>query len=183
MGAPDVPPLVFVTVGTDHHPFDRLVRWVDEWAYRQPPGRVRCRVQTGTSVRPQHVESAAYLGYDEMVAAMGEAVAVVCHGGPATIMDCRDAGLKPIVVPRRPEFGEHVDGHQVAFTTRLAALDQIAPADTPAALETLLDEALAAGDALRLPAQAAETSATTQRLGALVDALLAQPRRPRWRRA
>ena len=24
-------PLLLVTVGTDHHPFDRLIRWADAW--------------------------------------------------------------------------------------------------------------------------------------------------------
>jgi len=43
-------PLVLVTVGTDHHPFDRLVGWIDRWA---PPGRVRLVVQYGTAVPPR----------------------------------------------------------------------------------------------------------------------------------
>ena len=24
-------PLVLVTVGTDHHPFERLIGWIDRW--------------------------------------------------------------------------------------------------------------------------------------------------------
>ena len=24
--------MIFVTVGTDHHPFDRLIEWTDAWA-------------------------------------------------------------------------------------------------------------------------------------------------------
>ena len=44
--APRPRPLVFVTVGSDHHRFDRLVSWVDAWA----AGRdVDCVIQYGTS--------------------------------------------------------------------------------------------------------------------------------------
>ena len=49
------PPFVFVTVGTDHHPFDRLVQWADEWTTRTG---IACLVQTGTSISTSHATSA-----------------------------------------------------------------------------------------------------------------------------
>ena len=52
---------------------------------------------------------------------MGSAAAVVCHGGPGTILGARHRGAVPIVVPRQHRLGEHVDDHQVAFSRRLAA--------------------------------------------------------------
>ena len=50
-----------------------------------------------------------------MVTLLGEASVVVCHGGPGTIMDAREAGHVPLCVPRDPHLGEHVDGHQQRF--------------------------------------------------------------------
>ena len=47
----DETPLLLVSVGTDHHPFDRLVRWAGAWLAAHP-GAVRCLMQTGTSAPP-----------------------------------------------------------------------------------------------------------------------------------
>ena len=43
---------VLVTVGTDFHAFDRLIRWADRWSEANPAARVV--VQHGAS-RPPHV--------------------------------------------------------------------------------------------------------------------------------
>ena len=63
-------PLLLVTVGTDHHPFDRLVRWAEAWLDGHP-GRLRCLMQTGTSAPPAGgAEWQAYLEYDALQEAM-----------------------------------------------------------------------------------------------------------------
>lgn len=110
---------IFVTVGTDHHPFDRLVRWVDEWLATEGRG-VTCFMQTGTSRVPRHADWRPYLAYEEMVSLMASARVVVCHGGPGTVMLSLALGKKPIVVPRHRSLGEHVDDHQVKFCRRAA---------------------------------------------------------------
>jgi UDP-N-acetylglucosamine transferase subunit ALG13 len=138
-----VKPLLFVTVGTDHHPFDRLVRWLDAWLQAGGKRRVRCLVQHGTSIPPSHADSSDYLAYDAMCAAMQEAVAVVCHGGPSTIMLAADAGKVPIVVPRLRALQEHVDDHQLIFARRLANGETIALAESEDRFRALVDRALA----------------------------------------
>ena len=79
-------PLVFVTVGTDHHPFDRLVGWIDDWLASGAKERVRCLIQTGTSKPPVQTEFDQYFGYQQMETFLAEASVVVCHGGPGTVM-------------------------------------------------------------------------------------------------
>lgn len=112
-------PLVFASVGTDHHPFDRLVTWMEELVTVMPDLSVF--VQHGRSRRPgRGVDSAPILPYPELQRLVATAAVVVTHGGPATIMDVRAAGRVPIVVPRRPDLGEHVDEHQVLFARRIA---------------------------------------------------------------
>jgi UDP-N-acetylglucosamine transferase subunit ALG13 len=74
--------LVLVTVGTDHHPFDRLVGWVDDW-YAARAGRgLRVVVQHGSSAPPAHAEGHPYLARGRLGRLLGEASVVVCHGGP-----------------------------------------------------------------------------------------------------
>jgi UDP-N-acetylglucosamine transferase subunit ALG13 len=135
--------LVFVTVGTDHHPFDRLVAWADAWVTSGRANGTECLIQTGTSQPPQRAGWRDYLRYDEMVEAMARSVAVVCHGGPATIMDARRLGRVPIVVPRSSRLGEHVDDHQQRFAARMAELGQVHLPHSEDELFGLLDRALA----------------------------------------
>jgi UDP-N-acetylglucosamine transferase subunit ALG13 len=166
-------PLVFVTVGTDHHRFDRLVGWVDAWLERGASVRARCLVQSGTSAVPRVATSRDYLPHAEMEAAVREAVAIVCHGGPGTIMLCRALGKKPIVVPRLRGLGEHVDDHQVLFTKRLAAEGEISLATSGAEMGGLIDRALTDPTSLVLSPPAQRLSDTVVRFESMVAAMLA----------
>ena len=135
---PDVRPevLVFVTVGTDHHPFARLMEWIATWAHRE---QAQIVVQHGTTSPPAGVEGHEFLDPPHMESLLASAAAVVCAGGPGTIMDARRLGRRPIVVARRGDLGEHVDNHQVAFSHFLAAEEIVAEALTADDLHRALD--------------------------------------------
>jgi UDP-N-acetylglucosamine transferase subunit ALG13 len=144
-GGAKTKPLLFVTVGTDHHRFDRLIDWIDAWLADGGADRVTCLVQTGTSKAPKRAESRDYLGYAEMEGTVMNAIAVVSHGGPGSIMLCAYLGKKPIVVPRVRRLGEHVDDHQVLFSRRLAAEGEIELAESEERLRDHLDRVAAEG--------------------------------------
>jgi UDP-N-acetylglucosamine transferase subunit ALG13 len=171
-------PLVFVTVGTDHHPFDRLIRWVDGWMEHGGAERARCFVQTGTSLAPRAAEFRPYLSYEEMARSIREAAVVVCHGGPGTIITCRHLGRKPLVVPRQSDLGEHVDDHQVAFTARLAAEGQIDLLRDEARFRQVLDHALETGTSVE-DRTASDVAAAARRFEELVSGMMARSRRRR----
>jgi UDP-N-acetylglucosamine transferase subunit ALG13 len=167
--------LLLVTVGTDHHPFDRLVRWVDAWLCA---GRreLRCLMQTGTSAPPSGpADWQAYLEYDALQAAMGKAAAIVCHGGPGTILGARHMGAVPIVVPRRSRLGEHVDDHQVAFSRRLGANGEVFLAETEDDLHRLLDRVVAEPAAFRRSGLRPDAGRAVQLFERLVEQLLGSP--------
>lgn len=166
--------LVLVSVGTDHHPFDRLVQWVDAWL---PPGDVRCLVQYGTSAPPRRAEGVDYLDHGALTALLDEAAVVVCHGGPTTITESRRHGRHPIVVPRDPARGEHVDDHQQRFCARMAAKGLIATVADEAGFRKLLDDALAAPERFAVPSEGGDVAASVARFGGLVADLLSRPRR------
>ncbi len=174
---PDAAPglRVVVTVGTDHHRFDRLVSWADRWAAANPHATVL--IQRGESEPTVHAESVPMLGYDELVAAMAAADAVVTQGGPAAIMDARSVGHRPAVVPRRGTLGEHVDDHQVRFTAWMAERDLVWLADDEQGLHGLLDRATRDSQALRIPPDSGEVAGTIERFASLVDPLLTSRRR------
>jgi UDP-N-acetylglucosamine transferase subunit ALG13 len=160
---------VLAIVGTDHHPFDRLVDWVDRWANSRGAGAF---VQFGTSTPPTHAEGRNLVPQDELAALLARASAVVCHGGPGTIMAARDSGHLPIVVPRRPELGEHVDEHQVLFSARLAAEGQVRVAATEHELHGLLDLALESPETFRLDGAVDAVGRAADRFAEIVDAVV-----------
>jgi UDP-N-acetylglucosamine transferase subunit ALG13 len=167
--------LLLVTVGTDHHPFDRLVGWVDGWL---AAGRraLRCLMQTGTSAPPSGpADWQAYLEFDALQAAMAKAAAVVCHGGPGTILGARHMGAVPIVVPRRSGLGEHVDDHQVAFSRRLGATGEVFLAETEDDLHRLLDRVVVEPAAFRRSHLRPGADRAVQLFERLVEQLVASP--------
>ena len=131
---------VFVTVGSDHHPFDRLVGWVDQWARERG---VACLIQHGPAAAPSYARGLAFMPHDELLAAMARATVVVAQGGPMSVVEARAEGRLPITVPRLAKLGEVVDDHQVAFCRQLAEVGSLALAETEEQVRELLDQALA----------------------------------------
>jgi UDP-N-acetylglucosamine transferase subunit ALG13 len=170
--------LVFAMVGTDHHPFHRLVDWMDEAARRHPDARFV--VQHGESKAPAVAEGHAYLPHEQIKALLADAAGAVVHGGPGTIMDARGAGHVPICVPRDPALGEHVDGHQQRFAALVGPAGVVTHVQSAAGFHDAVEAALAAGSAGRVRSmpESAATEAARAQLAVELDALLEQ-RRPR----
>jgi len=170
MAPPRSEPLVVALVGTDHHPFDRLVGWVDAWAAGARDARVV--VQHGSARPPAHAEGVRVLPPEELSDLLSRATAVVCHGGPGTIAAVRAAGLLPIVVARDPSLGEHVDDHQIRFVRAADRAGEIRAVASDAALAAALDEAVAEPGTVRIAPGSRDVAATVERFGRLVDDLV-----------
>ena len=178
-------PRVVVIVGTDHHPFDRLIQWVNGWLEQRPAQAAEFFVQAGTASVTPACPWSPFLGIDQLDVLLDEATVMVCHGGPASIANAWSRGQLPIVVPRLRRLGEHVDDHQLDFCRKFAQLGRVRLAQTSAAFAELLEEA--AGDIGGFRTRVAESSAdeAVARFATLVDELVSRPRRrpPRGRRA
>ena len=143
--------LVLVTVGTDHHPFTRVVEWTNDYVAAQPSESVEFVCQHGTAAPPSLGRHEPYVGHDALQQLMRKAAAVVCHGGPSTMLESLRLGRMPIVVPRRQQFGEAVDDHQLEFSRFLCRCEQVVMAETEEQLHAALDRALADPDAFVAP--------------------------------
>jgi UDP-N-acetylglucosamine transferase subunit ALG13/GT2 family glycosyltransferase len=165
-------PDVVVSLGTDHHSFDRLVRWIDDYARRHRDLRVL--VQHGHSDAPRKADGTPFLPGEELGELMRRARVVVAHGGPGTILQARGTGHVPIVVPRDPELGEHVDDHQLLFVQRLEDTERVRSCTTPQQLAELIDRALASPEEFRVGEDREEgPERAALRAGALIDLLTA----------
>lgn len=162
---------VVVTVGTDVHPFDRLVRWADLWALDHPDTEVL--VQYGSSRPPRWATGRPALPRQELLEAFAEADVVVASCGPGAVMDARSVGRRPVVVARRQDLGEIVDGHQQRFAAHLEETGLALSVADEAGLRDLLD--VADRSRFLLPphqvGRAADGSGRA-RVGALVDRLV-----------
>jgi UDP-N-acetylglucosamine transferase subunit ALG13 len=175
-------PLILVMVGTDHHPFDRLVDWADDWLESRAGQPVRMVVQHGRTHPPRLAEARDFIPRAELDDLLAEASVVVCHGGPSTIVESRRRGLVPIVLARSGALGEHIDDHQQRFARVMGERGLIRLTTEREQLLAAIDEAVATpllvkeGDAMTDPA------ASALRLGRLVDDLVAEGGRRRGRR-
>jgi UDP-N-acetylglucosamine transferase subunit ALG13 len=117
-----------------------MVDWVDAAATRHRD--VHFVVQHGATLPPRVAEAYDFLSHDRLADLLAHASVVVCHGGPGTIVDAREAGHVPLCVPRDPALGEHVDGHQQRFTHVVGELGVVREIRSRATFDFELDSAL-----------------------------------------
>jgi UDP-N-acetylglucosamine transferase subunit ALG13 len=136
--------VIFVTLGTLHFPFDRLLRALDDL----PAGEeliVQCRAPGRLPAQARGVPD---LPFDELAETMRAARVVVCHAGVGSILTALANGKRPVTVPRLGRFGEAVDDHQLPFARRLAE----------AGLVTLVEDPVELAGAVASPAPAPPAS-------------------------
>lgn len=126
--------MIFVTVGTNEAPFDRLLHLVDELGVG-----AELVVQHGaSSVRPTARELHDFVPFEDVVANMKRAEAVVTHAGIGSVMVALNCGKHPIAVPRLQRHGEAVDDHQLDFGRRFASAGLLTLVETREELERAL---------------------------------------------
>ena len=160
-------PLVAVCLGTDHHPFNRLITWIDQFSNDSPWDWY---IQHGHTILPATLSGASLMSVGGLHGLLKRADAVVTHGGPGLIMEARAAGHVPIVVPRNPELGEHVDGHQQRFVAHIADSGLITSVATRNQLRTAISRALTTDGAV--PPDGDPGASAVRRFGDLVENLV-----------
>ncbi|MEW6102050.1 MAG: glycosyltransferase [Candidatus Omnitrophota bacterium] len=111
--------MIFVTVGTEKFPFDRLLKALDEAAVS---GRL-CNdifAQTGSSnYKPKSFAFRDFLDFNEMVENIKRADIVIAHAGVGSTLLTLSLGKVPVIFPRQRKFREHVDDHQLEFAKKM----------------------------------------------------------------
>lgn len=128
--------MIFVTVGTHEQPFNRLLKKIDKMI---DDGKITEEVicQKGfTNYEPKNYTAEKLITYEKMQENMKNARIIITHGGPASFLDALKYGKIPIVVPRKKEFDEHVNNHQVEFSKEVEKrMKNIIVAETEEELE------------------------------------------------
>lgn len=114
--------MIFVAVGTQKFPFNRLVNAVDQLVesgvINEP-----VLIQLGHSTyQPKHCCSVAFMQPADFMQKIAECDLFITHCGVGSILNALAMQKKTIVVPRRKEFGEHVDNHQLEIGLEFDAM-------------------------------------------------------------
>ena len=103
--------MIFVSVGTNEQPFDRLVAAAGALVGSEP-----VIIQRGSSdLQPAFADCRAFLPFEEVEQLVRQSRAFICHAGVGSIGVALRLGRRPIVMARRHHLGEAVDDHQVPF--------------------------------------------------------------------
>lgn len=130
--------MIFVTVGTNEAPFDRLLH-----AVAQVPGGEEMVVQHGFSrIRPARATCFQLLPFETLVEYVRRSRVVVTHAGVGSVMVALANGKRPIVLPRLKRYGEAVDDHQVPFARRMAEQGLVTVLEDATRLAHVLEEPL-----------------------------------------
>jgi UDP-N-acetylglucosamine transferase subunit ALG13 len=163
--------VIFVTVGTQL-PFDRLITAVDRWAGAAPGREVFAQIGRAL-FEPRHIKHARFISPEQCSERMAAAEAIVAHAGMGTVLTALELGKPVLVMPRRAEFGEHRNDHQLATARRFAELGKVNVAFDETELPARLDELCR-----EMPQPCVSRSAPDDFVAGLRAFILAQSLRP-----
>lgn len=105
--------LIFVTLGTQDKPFNRLLEALE---YQIDLGNIKedVIVQAGlTKYESAKMKIFNLVSHDEFEKYIKEARIVITHGGVGSIITALKHEKKVIAAPRLAQYGEHVNDHQL----------------------------------------------------------------------
>lgn len=117
------------------------MRRLETWLERHSAATgERCVLQGATGQPAHNLEHVGIVSPLSLGALIDEADVIITHGGPGSIMAVIARGRQPIVIPRDPLLGEHVDAHQQRFATWLATKRPITVVSSLGELSTSVEE-------------------------------------------
>ncbi|MDN5698854.1 MAG: glycosyl transferase [Kocuria sp.] len=160
-------PDIVVSLGTDHHPFPRLVEWLDQ-ALEQLP-EVSCLLQHGFTRPSERAMNTHRMPRTELLEMYHSAQVVIVQGGPGSILDARLTGHIPLAVPRLAHLGEVVDDHQVAFTRHMVEDGEARLVEGPDELLTAIKAIMARPSEFRTEPRIPQPELASQALLSTLD--------------
>jgi UDP-N-acetylglucosamine transferase subunit ALG13 len=149
--------VIFVAVGTQFA-FDRLIRYVDEWATQHAVAGIA--QIAGGEYLPQHLQWERFMTTAIFNQHLQAAELIISHAGMGNIITALESRKPIIVMNRQHALGEHRNDHQLDGLAWMGKLPGVYTATTQAELVALLER--------RHELQAAPLAADSRRQ-ALVD--------------
>jgi len=158
--------MIFVAVGTQF-PFDRLVRYVDEWLMSHDVIEPAfAQIGTGDYL-PQVMTWEHFIDSETYLEKIKQADLIISHAGMGNIITAIEQQTPIIVVNRQQALGEHRNDHQADGLEWMAKLDGVYTASSKERLYDLLN------NQYQLKSQQAQTLPQRQRLIQHINQLIA----------
>ena len=104
--------MILVMLGTQNNSFHRLLEEIDRLIKKEVI-QEEVIVQAGyTKYETPNMEIFGLIPKEELKQYQQEARLIITHGGAGSIITSLQYGKKVIAVPRKHEYGEHVNNHQ-----------------------------------------------------------------------
>lgn len=104
--------MIFITLGSQKFQFNRLLKVIDDLVANHIV-EDEVFAQIGYSdYEPKNYHFKQFLDRDEFAEVTGKSDIVITHGGTGAIIGAVKKGKMVIAVPRKKQYGEHVDDHQ-----------------------------------------------------------------------
>jgi UDP-N-acetylglucosamine transferase subunit ALG13 len=105
---------LFVILGTQKFPFNRLIKALDELVEKKIYRGEDILIQANFfDYFPKFAKYIKLISLDEFNIILFNADIVITHSGVNSIISCIKQQKKFIIIPRLKQFGEHVDDHQL----------------------------------------------------------------------
>ena len=135
--------LIFVCLGSQQYPFDRLLKKLDEL---KGAGKIREEIfaQIGSSnYIPEFYSWERFITQEVYEKKLDEASMVISHGGTGAIVKALKKGKKVIAIPRQAKYGEHADDHQFQIVDFMCENGYVYKVVEMSELQGTIDQAMA----------------------------------------
>jgi len=112
--------MIFVTVGTTGHSFDRLMKKMDELAAEGDIEEEIVAQIGNTEYEPSNFSWFKFDDYEKIKGYMMKARIVISHAGAGSIYTALEFNKPVIAVPRQAQFNEHYNDHQIELAEALS---------------------------------------------------------------
>ena len=117
--------LIFVSLGTQDKSFERLLKIIDS-AIEKKIIQEEVIVQAGyTSYSSKNMKILDYVSKDDFEKYIQECSLLITHGGVGSIFTGLKNNKKVLVMPRRAEYKEQHNNHQLEITEEFTKEDYI----------------------------------------------------------
>ena len=117
--------MIFVILGTQDKPFLRILKALDR-ELKKENIKEKVIVQAGcTNYKSKYMEIYDYLDMKTFNNYIKECDYVITHGGVGSILDSLKKNKKVLVVPRKKEYEEHENDHQIQITDKFTEMGYI----------------------------------------------------------
>ncbi len=133
--------MIFVAVGTQKFPFDRLLIKLDELvALGDIEEEVYAQIGNATYI-PKNYKYERFMTKDDFTEKINRCNILVTHSGVATIIAGLQMKKPTVVIPRMERYGEHVDNHQFEIAKSFAELNYVLICEKEEELGSIISKA------------------------------------------